>query len=535
MQSSAPRIHDRVQPHMGYNQDIMKKFRSLTIFVACSFLFLPALLWPQQVSLTILHTNDTHGHLKPFSYPSVVPPGSELEDLKVRKNIGGIARRATLVKRLREELGKRGTTVWLVDTGDFSEGTPFSTEYHGEADAAAMNAAGYTFGALGNHEFNNPLSRLKSLIRMFRYPVLCANAIENSTGAPLTQASEIRELGPLKIGIFGLVTRSTSGYPAAREGVTITDEIETSRRMVKTLRPKADIIMVISHAGEKVDEQIAAEVPEVNVIVGGHTHSRRPVGEVVWHSGERKGSEIHGTILVQAHQWGGELGRLDLKFGRDARGTWQIQDYKARLLLVTPDIPEDRTVAAVVDRYWQPIAVRYGKVIGRAAADFIERGKDLAPYNLMADSIRETFGTEIELENLGGVRAPLIKGEITLADLVEMDPFDNTIVTFTITGRQLKQILRSERPAVSGLRYRMENGAVVEVTVAGKPLMEYQTYSGATNSYFARNALKGIQVKDTGKPRLDVLIEYIRKKGTVRPIFDGRRVILESIKKTARN
>jgi len=203
----------------------MKRTARLIVLLSFSFLFLSALSLPQQasqqVSLTILHTNDTHGHLMPFSYPSVVPPGSDLAALKVRRNIGGISRRATLVNRLREQLGRKGTTVWLVDAGDFSDGTPFSTEYHGEADVAAMNATGYTFGTLGNHEFNHPLSRLENLIRMFQYPVLCANAIENSTRAPLTQTAEIRELGLLKIGIFGIVTRSASAYPAAREGVTI--------------------------------------------------------------------------------------------------------------------------------------------------------------------------------------------------------------------------------------------------------------------------------------------------------------------------
>lgn len=505
----------------------MKRPARLLVLFSISFLFLPASLLPQQVSLTILHTNDTHGHLMPFSYPSVVPPGSELAAIKARTDIGGIARRATLVKRLREELGRQGTTVWLVDAGDFSDGTAFSTEYHGEADAAAMNATGYTFGALGNHEFNNPLSRLKSIIRMFQYPILCANATENSTGALLTRASEIRELGPLKIGVFGLITRSASGYPAAREGITISGEIETSQRMVKALRPNADIVIAVSHSGDQVDEQIAAAAPGVDVIIGGHSHSRLPFGQIFWHSDELKAQEVNGTIVVQAGQWGGELGRLDLLFHRDEKGTWHVERYRALLIPITADIPEDKSVAAVVERYWKPIAAYHGEVIGQAAADFVERGDDLAPYNLVADSVRETFGTEIELENMGGVRAPLVKGKITRADLVDMDPFDNTIVTFKISGRRLKEVLRSERPAVSGLRYRIENGAVAEVTVGGQALNENRIYTGATNSFFARTALKGIQVKNSQKQRLDVLIEYIRKKGTVRPVFDRRRVVLE--------
>ena len=504
----------------------MKRYIRLIILSSLSFLFLTVIVWAQQVSLTILHTNDTHGYLMPFNYPSVVPPGSDLADLKVRTPVGGIARRATLVKRLREELARRGTPVWLVDAGDFCDGTPFSTEYYGEADVAAMNASGYTFGTLGNHEFNNPLWRLKKLLGLFRYPVLCANATETSTGRPLTQASDIRELGPLKVGIFGLVTHEAGGYKAAKEGVRISDEVETAKRMVNALRPEAGVVIAISHAGEKVDQQVAKEVPGVDVIIGGHSHSRLPLGEFVKRSDELKGRQAEGTVIVQAYQWGVELGRLDLWFNKDNRGAWRIERYSARLIPVTQDIPEDKTVAAVVERYWKPISARYGEVIGHASADFVSRGDDLTPYNLVADSIRETFGTEIEIENMGGVRAPLLKGNITRADLINMDPFDNKIVTFKVTGRQLKEILRREKPAVSGLRYRIEHGQIVKATVAGQPVKDDRIYSGAANSYFAGIALKGIQITNTGKLRLDVIINYIRKKGTVKPAYDGRRVVI---------
>jgi 5'-nucleotidase / UDP-sugar diphosphatase len=504
----------------------MKKSAKLFALFLFTLLCSTAVIFAQNVSLTILHTNDTHGRLMPFSYPSAVPPGSEYAAIPVRTNIGGIARRATLAKKLREELGRRGTTVWMMDAGDFSDGTPFSTEYHGEADAAAMNAAGYDYGTLGNHEFNNPLPRLRTIIKLFHYPVLCANAMENSTGAPFITPFEIREIGPLKIGIFGLVTRSANGYPATQDALTIADEIETAKRMVKELRPKADIIIALSHSGEQVDQQIAEAVPEIDAIVGGHSHSRLPVGEFVWHSSDLSSDAVNGTIIVQAHQWGGELGRLDLLFGRDKSGVWHVERYRARLIPVTPDIPEDPQVAAVIDKYWKPIAARYGQIIGQAAADFVERGDDLTNYNLMTDSIRVTFGTEIVLENLGGVRAPLVKGNIAWANLVDMDPFDNTIVTFKISGRQLKEILKSERPAVSGMHYRMEGNELTEVTVAGKPLSESRIYTAAANSFFARTVLKGISVKDTGKPRLDVLTEYVRKKGTVHPVYDNRRVIV---------
>ncbi|MDD5544115.1 MAG: bifunctional UDP-sugar hydrolase/5'-nucleotidase [Acidobacteriia bacterium] len=489
-------------------------------------LFFSTLVWAQQVSLTILHTNDTHGHLLPFSYPSIVPPGSELAGLKVRSNIGGIARRATLIKRLRQELEPHGTTVWVMDAGDFSDGTPFSTEYHGDADLAAMNAAGYDFGTLGNHEFNNPLATLKKLVGEYQFTLLCANAVENSTGKSLAEPYTIREVGGIKIGLFGLVTKDAATYPAAKDQLTVADDIETAQKMVKILRPKVDIIIAISHAGEPVDEKMAAVVPGIDVIVGGHSHSRLPVGQFVWWSDELMAKEVNGTIIVQAHQWGGELGRLDLLFEKDGHGVWHVDRYRARLIPITVEVPEDSKVAAVVDHYWKPIAARYGEVVGHAADDITERGDDLAPYNLMADLIREAMGTDVEFENLGGVRAPFVKGNITLADIIEVDPFDNKILTFKVTGRQLKEILVKSRPAVSGVRFRMENGELREATVNGKAIEDERVYTGATNSYFAGYALKGIELTDTGKLRRDVFIEQIRKKGTVKPVYDGRRVVI---------
>jgi 5'-nucleotidase / UDP-sugar diphosphatase len=505
---------------------IMKRSAGLKLLFSLLLLLSPTLAFPQKASLTIFHTNDTHGHLLPFSYPDA-GAGSDIAKTIHRKNIGGIARRAALVKRLRKELNQKGTAVWLVDAGDITDGTPFSTAYQGEADVAAMNAASYDYSTLGNHEFNTSLAKLKKLLSLFRYPVLCANAVENS-GRPLTQASDIKDLGPLKIGIFGLVTRDSASYQAAKEGVTISDEIETSRRMARALRPRADIVIALSHAGEKVDEQIAAAVPGIDVIIGGHSHSRIPLGNLIPHSGRSKASEVNGTIIVQAHQWGGELGRLDLYFEKDRSGTWHISpDYRERLIPITSDVPEDPEVAAVVARYWELIASRYGTVIGRAAADFVARGDDLAQYNLVADAIRDTFKTDVEFENLGGVRAELAAGKITFEDLVNMDPFNNTVATFSIDGKTLKEILTKSQPAVSGIEYKLVKGRLTKATVQGQEIKEDRIYTGAANSYFAAMAMKGIETKDTRQQRIDVVMDYIRKKGTVKPSYDRRRVIIQ--------
>jgi 5'-nucleotidase/UDP-sugar diphosphatase len=265
----------------------------------------------QPVSLTILHTNDTHGHLLPFSYPDSAASGRELHGLRTYKDLGGIARRATLVKRLRQRLEARQVPVWLADVGDYSDGTPFSIEYHGEADVAAMNAVGYDLGTLGNHELNNTAAQLRQLIGMAKYQLLCANVTDRATSKPLVLPYVVRKVGPVRVAVFGLLTKEAATYPAGKEAFDVTDEIPAAKQAVAALRSKADIIVLLSHAGENMDERIAAEVPEIDVIVGGHSHSRLPSGEFVWRSDDLVASSVNGTVIVQAHQWGGEVGRLD--------------------------------------------------------------------------------------------------------------------------------------------------------------------------------------------------------------------------------
>lgn len=502
--------------------------RRLSLAGSILALSLPALALGQSTTarLTILHTNDTHGHLLPFSYPAIVQAGSAEDGLKIRNNIGGIARRAALAQRIRTEQKGRGIPVWFVDVGDYCDGTPFSTEYKGEADVAAMNAAGYDFTTLGNHEFNNTLSQLRTLMARTKAPILLANAVDRATQKPLGQAWRVEKVGAVRVGLFGIITHEAATYPAAKEGVDILDEIKTATAIVQILRKQADIVILLSHAGDEMDQRLAAEVPGIDVIVGGHSHSRLPVGEFVWNGDDLKQDDVGGTVVVQADKWAGELGRLDLLFARDAKGAWRVSRYRERLLPITQDIPSEPTVAAVVDKFWQPIGGRFGTVIGKAAGDFSSRGDDEAAYNLVADAVRETYRVDFDLENTGGVRAPLVAGEITSGDLVTMDPFGNEVILFKVTGRQLKDILARYAPYPSGLRYRLNDRQVVEATIGGVPIEDDKVYSGATNSYFAGSALRGISQENTGRSRLDVLTSYVKNKGTVTPAYDGRRVVI---------
>src|SRR5258708_36384974 len=124
------------------------------------------------VRLTILHTNDTHGHLLPYSYPQTFDANSALAKLETVLDIGGAARRATLIRRIRKEKDHK---TLLIDAGDICDGTPFSTEYHGDADMAALNALKYDIACPGNHEYSNDFAQVKKLIAAAKFPYISAN------------------------------------------------------------------------------------------------------------------------------------------------------------------------------------------------------------------------------------------------------------------------------------------------------------------------------------------------------------------------
>ena len=417
----------------------------------------------------------------------------------------------------------------MLDAGDFCDGTSFSTEYHGEADLAAMHAAGYDYLTLGNHEFNNTAAQVRRFLAGPGPRVLLANVLETD-GRPLAAPWALLALDSLRVGLFGLTIESTAHYPAAVEAFRVLPVESTARAVSSALRDLgADLVVLVSHCGLGTDRQLAGSAPDLDVIVGGHSQSRLPAGNY-FPPFQASPADSHGTIVVQAHQWGGRLGRLDLDVARDAAGRWRIARHHAELLPVTAALAPDAAVAALVDSFWGPIAAKHGEVLGEATADFsgVRRPDgtwDQANYHLVCDAVRETFGTQVGMDNIGSVRAPLLRGPITFADLVAMDPFDNLIVTYRVTGRDLKRILAEHTPAVSGLAYRVERDSLVEATVAGAPVRDDAVYTGVSTSYFAPWGLKGIECTDTGRRRIDVLSDYVRAKKVLSPRHDGRRLV----------
>src|SRR6185436_16054916 len=212
--------------------------------------------------ITILHTNDTHSQIDPL------PPN----DANAGK--GGVARRATLVKRIRNE----NPNTLLVDAGDVMQGTPYFNFYRGEVEYKAMSAIGYDVGTLGNHEFDNGVEALAAALKFANFDVVSANY--DVKGTVLEQRVKryvVKTVGGIKIGLFGLgVSPVGLITPANFKGVTFIDPVIAARDVVKKLREeeRCALVVCVSHLGYHEDNQkgnsfVASQVDGIDFIASG--------------------------------------------------------------------------------------------------------------------------------------------------------------------------------------------------------------------------------------------------------------------------
>jgi len=496
-----------------------------TLLLACVLAVLaPASLWcsPEYRAVTLLYTNDTHGHLLPFSYPDPPDPSVVYASLPAIKDVGGIARRATLARQIAGEM--RGNTM-LVDAGDVLDGTPFSIEYHGEADFAAMSSAGYQVMVPGNHEFNTSLEQFRWNIGTASFPLVCANLLDRQTGNLLLPAYRTYDFQGARVAVFGITVPSPE-YKAAIEGLDFLDPYQVARELVPKLKNQADIVIALSHLGVSEDVKLAEAVPGIDVIVGGHSHTRLAVPKFVRRAEQAHAFWVGGTVIVQAFEKGVELGRLDLRLRRDG-GPFTLMSYTGRLLPVTSEIPDDPSTAETVARYYEPISKYYGDVIGEATATLYDnRRTESAVLNLVADSIREAAGTQIAMYGVGGIRADILQGEIRVWDVATVLPFKNRIMALEMTGQRLKQGLKAFAPGVSGMRYRMVGDGIVEATVGGTPIDESATYEVATIDWLVGLYFSDVRVaKELDIYSLGAVVNYIKARKVISPVADGRRII----------
>ena len=236
-----------------------KKFLlSISFALVCAL----AALSVQAQELVILHTNDTHSQIEPYTY-------------KADTNVGGFLRREAYIREVRSQ----HPHVFLFDAGDFSQGTPYFNFFKGYTEIYLMNAMQYDAVTLGNHEFDNGCNALAKRIKKAKFPFLCANyRFHNKALAKEVHTCMIFEEGGFKVGVFGLtVDLKALIAPSTYKQLEYLDPVETSQEMVDFLKSKnCDLIICLSHLGVEEDQvndyQIAREVPGIDIIIGGHSH-----------------------------------------------------------------------------------------------------------------------------------------------------------------------------------------------------------------------------------------------------------------------
>jgi 5'-nucleotidase/UDP-sugar diphosphatase len=512
----------------------MRTQRLLIIILLLIGFFFPSVL-EARTQLTILHTSEHHGTALPD------------ED-----GMGGLAYLATVIKEIRA----KEKNVLLLNSGDLLVGTLMSTVFRGVPDVLAMNLMRYDAVTIGNHEFDFGLMAFQNLRDLARFPFLSANIQRKEitpSSSNLAQPWMIREFDGLKVGVFGLTTVEAREImnPSVVKQITILGPIPVAHQVISTLRQQVDLIIALTHQDNADDIALAKAVPEIDVIIGGHTEgfdgiltinpSTTPVS-----TASIKELENPSTIYVKTHRQGKTLGRLDLVVENGKILKAKAENIPINSRILKPDEEVARLLKIYSDQLNQDLKTVIGKtqVELNGERDWI-RSRESNLGNFIADMIRSYTQTDISFINAGAIRASIKKGDITLGDLYRVYPFlGNTLVTFKITGADIREALENsvsqvEKGAgrflqVSGLTYTYNARAplgkrILEVKVNGIPLMPDHLYKVATTNYLAEGGDGYVvflenrkEYQNTHLRLIDLLKEYIQKQGVISPQVEGR-------------
>ena len=222
-----------------------------------------------QKHLEVLHTNDTHS--------CIMPLNPNLADTAVAGR-GGFLRRVAMIK---EERAKNPDLL-LIDSGDFSQGSPFYTMFKGDVEVGLMNLMGYDAVTIGNHEFDFGLENMARIFKMAKFPVVCANYDFTGTCVEgLVKPYVIIKRNGLKIGLFGLSPQLEGLVDLSKcKGVTYLDPVEVGNRVAAELKhdKKCDVVICVSHLGwlrpdEMGDQKLLTSSKDIDLVLGGHSHS----------------------------------------------------------------------------------------------------------------------------------------------------------------------------------------------------------------------------------------------------------------------
>ena len=476
----------------------------LAIFVSCT---------APSADLTILHWNDFHSHNTPW-----VPTSHNPEKLTV----GGYA----VFDAYLDSLEKVYPGAIRVHAGDDFQGSPTCAITKGVSQIEILNAVQPDFFTIGNHEFDYSWAYLDSLrMNLADFGMYAANLIDTNTGENATPKFRIFLRKGYRFALIALTNPYLNELtiPKNLEGVKVADPIETAKELTETLGSRGiDLFVVVSHMGIGLDRRLAEEVPEVDLIVGGHSHTFM-----------REPEQVNGVWIVQANDHGRYVGVTNFHV-ENGNITDLTMDY---VETVAGKLKPSKDVAEIVDKYEAKIAEAMDKIIGTLQRPWTRGGDESNLGNWIADAFRQATSADIAMMNNGGIRKNLDAGPIKVRDIWEISPFGNTLVTFEWTGKELMEALdfmakQGRSMQVSGLHMMLDRKeGLVDMIVNGAEVDPDRVYTICLNNYSASQAEKYFGKKienmnETGLIDRDVLIDAVKKEPIINSEIEGRVIIL---------
>ena len=484
---------------------------------------------PEPIHLVVLHTNDIHGQALPRK--STVGEGREVES-------GGLERVAEYVAMVRSKHTGPNRGLLVVDGGDWWQGTPEGALEGGLPFVKALGAVGYDALAIGNHEFDLGVEPLERMLEEVGLPAVMSNVLDAPEGEPVDWVEPFRvvETGGLRVALVGFISTDTP-FITHRDSrrLAFVDEAEALERVLEELPAEVDLVVPLTHSGTDADRRLAEAHPELELIVGGHSHTFL-----------RTGMRVGDTLIVQSGAKAATVGRVDLWIDPESGA---VVDKTARLIELDRALPDERANGEVAERVAalaEASEAALGRPLGVLAGPLIEaeRFRSSSVGNWIADSFRTGVESDVAIHNRGGIRKRLQPGTLTRRDLFELLPFPNTLVRIYLTGAELEACVRgalvgreTTRLEVSGMQLSLildDEGRVaeVEVSVDGAPIDAKRTYGVATNSYLAEGGDRLFDLPrepeklDTGILLRDLLErDLLEADGPFEPAADDRYAV----------
>ncbi|KAJ2003602.1 hypothetical protein H4R26_002982 [Coemansia thaxteri] len=432
-------------------------------------------------SLRIIHTNDLHAHYSPFNQY-----GSDCSDNDRAKGacFGGAARLTTTINQLRS--GHPNSL--LLDAGDQAQGTLFYTVGKFNTTVQVMNSLRYDAMCIGNHEFDDGPDFLATFFRKLNFPAICAN-IDTSGNPKLAAAVKpYIIIDRYQLGIIGYITNTTGSISSAGPTVSFTDAATAVNKYVQILRDKGiKRIIAVSHNGYHEDMDVAARTHGLDLIVGGHSHTYLALNASEPGAGGAYPTPVanldgHTTFIVQAKAWGEYVGYVDVEFAQDG----SVAALSGAPIHMTLDVAEDPDMAAKVIEWRKPFEDYGNALVGSMTAGVsntnckireCELG-DIAADAMLWSLNQHGISADVAIINGGGVRAGIAPGPTKVKDVLLVFPFGNSVVSLSIDGKQLEQIIVGVFRQVNVANGRPIAGSL---QIAGARIKVHSAVPGASN------------------------------------------------------